>query len=274
MRAKFVNKFAALLESGTENGDTNKLNTANAFINQSFSAAAYSTLPLVGQTPRRPWVSEESIQLIVQRGDARKSGDYEREKYLNKAIKFSVKRDRAQWLKELAATGSWDASRRLCKVKRPAQGRLRALDGNLVSSEERADTTASYLEKVQWAVRPAKLKPDRADIGPELPVSVSDISDAEVERAVSKLRDSKAYGEDGLPFEYWKAVFEEKSESRKWPVDFCRQCWSKCCLPDDWHLVRVSTIYKKGDPADCQNYRPLSLLNISYKVFASILLNR
>ena len=33
-------------------------------------------------------------------------------------------------------------------------------------------------------------------------------------------------------------------------------------------------IYKKGDPASCEHYRPISVLAIGYKIFASILKQR
>ena len=42
----------------------------------------------------------------------------------------------------------------------------------------------------------------------------------------------------------------------------------------DWHLARISVIIKKGSPGLCSNYRPISLLNIGYKKFAFILLQR
>ena len=36
----------------------------------------------------------------------------------------------------------------------------------------------------------------------------------------------------------------------------------------------MSAIFKKGDCALCENYRPISLFCISYKIFAAVLLNR
>ena len=39
-------------------------------------------------------------------------------------------------------------------------------------------------------------------------------------------------------------------------------------------MANVVTIFKKGDPALCENYRPISLLTIGYKIFALLLLHR
>ena len=33
-------------------------------------------------------------------------------------------------------------------------------------------------------------------------------------------------------------------------------------------------LFKKGDPAECENYRPISISSIGYKLFAAILLQR
>ena len=45
-------------------------------------------------------------------------------------------------------------------------------------------------------------------------------------------------------------------------------------VPESWHLQRVAMVFKKGNPAECGNYRPICLLNSAYKVFAMLLLRR
>ena len=39
-------------------------------------------------------------------------------------------------------------------------------------------------------------------------------------------------------------------------------------------IVHVACLFKKGDPACADNYRPISLLQIGYKLFNSMLLRR
>ena len=45
-------------------------------------------------------------------------------------------------------------------------------------------------------------------------------------------------------------------------------------MPSDWHGALVTAILKKGDPSKCENYKPISLLPVGYKLFATILLQR
>jgi len=53
-----------------------------------------------------------------------------------------------------------------------------------------------------------------------------------------------------------------------------KRCWLNRELPEQWHVSRVFTLFKKGDTALCVNYRPISLVCSGYKLFAYILLHR
>jgi hypothetical protein len=45
-------------------------------------------------------------------------------------------------------------------------------------------------------------------------------------------------------------------------------------LPEEWKKSIIVPLYKKGDKTDCSNYRGISLLPTTYKVFSNILLSR
>ena len=47
--------------------------------------------------------------------------------------------------------------------------------------------------------------------------------------------------------------------------------WRHKYVPDDFTRAQIASIYKKGDPHNPENCRPISLLNTSYKMVAYIL---
>ena len=189
-------------------------------------------------------------------------------------MKQSIAKDKSVWLDALLGSGDWHQIRKLRKGFKPNQGRLRDSNGELVENNARAETLAIHLERVQWAVRFVTAMPDTSPIGTSLETDENPIFESEVIEAATRLKNSKASGDDGLPPEFWKAVAKYGTDTCKWALLLCQRCWDEGSVPDDWHQALVVTIFKKGDPSQCDNYRPISLLPIGYKLFALILLER
>ena len=218
---------------------------------------------------RKPWIREATLQLIADRQRARLTADIALERHLHKAVKRAAKADRGAWLNDLVAEGSWRGIKALKFPRRVRHGRLRDEHGELVSSECRAETLATYLEKVQWCVRPSNVVQDAAPLGPELPVRLASFTEAEVKKAIRKMRSGRAGGPDGIPAEYLQTLTCNSTALRILTY-FMNCCWERREVPAEWHEAFVAAVYKKGPIDQCANYRPISLLNIGYKAFAAM----
>ncbi|XGW32297.1 hypothetical protein V3C99_017105, partial [Haemonchus contortus] len=49
---------------------------------------------------------------------------------------------------------------------------------------------------------------------------------------------------------------------------------SECKVPTSWKTSKTVLLYKKGDPDNIGNYRPICLLSVIYKLFTRVILNR
>ncbi len=89
-----------------------------------------------------------------------------------------------------------------------------------------------------------------------------------VHRELSSLDISKGVGPD-----------EIHPQMVRWLADFLAEPLSKlfansqttAVVPTDWRLAIICPIYKKGDPEDVSDYRPVSLTSIICKTFERIL---
>ena len=148
------------------------------------------------------------------------------------------------------------------RLSKPGGNNTRTSNGK---AEERAETLAEYLENEQWRQRCIPEPPPQTALGQELPVNLGPVVKKEVQKAVEKMKSNKACGDDGVPPEFWRAVMTEDGVGADWLVDFCQQCWSQAKVPDAWHIAHVACIFKKGDPAECKNYRPISLVECAQR---------
>ena len=87
------------------------------------------------------------------------------------------------------------------------------------------------------------------------------------------MQSGKAAGPDGVPAEYLKALLCNQA-ALDLVTSSLNQCWQRQEVLSEWHLASVIAIHKKGRIDLCENYRPISLLNLWYKVFAALVHTR
>ena len=93
---------------------------------------------------------------------------------------------------------------------------------------------------------------------------VPEPSALEVELAIEKLKSHKSQGIDQIPAKLIKAGGSTiRCAIHKLIIAF----WNKEELPGEWKESIILPIHKKGDKTDCNNYRGISLLPTTYKMF-------
>ncbi len=93
----------------------------------------------------------------------------------------------------------------------------------------------------------------------------------EVRSAIQRLKNNKSAGSDGIPAELLKAAGTNFIDAFH---QLLVKIWNAETMPNEWNQSIICPIHKKGDKKECKNYRGISLLNIAYKILASILCER
>ena len=93
----------------------------------------------------------------------------------------------------------------------------------------------------------------------------------EIRMAIRQLNSGKAPGPDGIPCEALKADIET-TVYMLYPL--FEKIWEVEEVPLDWKEGYLIKLSKKGDLSNCTNYRGITLLDVSGKVFNWVLLNR
>ena len=98
------------------------------------------------------------------------------------------------------------------------------------------------------------------------------ITESEVEFAINKLNDNKSPGYDGITAEFYKTF---SSSLKSILANVYNNIYLNQELSDSMKIGIITLIYKnKGLNTDLKNWRPISLLNIDYKILTKILTNR
>ena len=85
---------------------------------------------------------------------------------------------------------------------------------------------------------------------------------------IRNMKNGKAPGIDNITVELIK---NGGTELLQRIFDLLIQVWEQERMPDEWEVGIIYPIYKKGDRAECSNYRGITLLSITYKIFTCLI---
>ncbi|KAJ2946424.1 hypothetical protein O0L34_g12464 [Tuta absoluta] len=106
---------------------------------------------------------------------------------------------------------------------------------------------------------------------PKTSNEVEEFTMKEIETAIKRLNNNKSPGPDLITNESLKVGLDIL-------VGLLRDIFNKVLkeqrVPSQWTESEITLLYKKGDPSDVSNYRPISLMSSLYKLFSQCILAR
>ena len=192
---------------------------------------------------------------------------------------------------------TWSNRHKKNKPRDTIKGLRRPHTNNLTrNSKEMAEITARYHEDIQNDGHNPLIPPDEnslEDILRHIKRKTSEgskiylaeqITEQEVRNAIRKTTSEKAPGPDGIPIDLWKALDDRYLATKDNPpgTSNCNIVWTLTrvyqdiekhgvAANSDFHEGCMCPIYKKKDPDNVANYRPITLLNTDYKVYTKAL---
>ena len=97
------------------------------------------------------------------------------------------------------------------------------------------------------------------------------ITKLECQKAIKLMKNNKSPGSDGLTIEFYKTFWSDISDIL---IDSFNESFDLGHLSYSQNISILSLIFKKGDPDNIKNYRPISLTNVDYRILAFVLAQR
>ena len=275
-QTKLSNNFQSADEGTGENG------FYSAFKN-SLHAAASAVCPLK-RWKTRPWISDETLDLVTERHKAKSEGNRSRVNYLSRKIKKRLKSDEESfWMTKAAEIETADPISKsgkifaflndICGSRKALSSAIRDSNGVFVSGEdEKRDRWAEHFEDLYNRPQPPALD-QSLDLPPPEPAEIRiDPPDMdEVRQAIRALKPGKSPGPDSVTPEMLKFGGEACATKVH---ELIGHIWRTETFPSDLKNGTIVPVHKKNDEANCANYRGISLLSIVGKVLMIIIRRR
>uniref|UniRef100_A0A670KCX7 Reverse transcriptase domain-containing protein n=1 Tax=Podarcis muralis TaxID=64176 RepID=A0A670KCX7_PODMU len=200
---------------------------------------------------------------------------------INKEVEWNIKRLRQKNFEFANKSGKWLA----WQVRRRKE--QNTINKILINGEETTDSkeirkgfTDFYEQLYRYKERNSKKKIERylkektvKKMSPEQKKQLNaPIDRLEIEEAIKELKRGKAPGPDGFTSSYYK---EFKDTLMTPLIEVMNNILKERDMPGSWKEAFITIIPKQdADLTQVKNYRPISLLNTDYKIFAGILAKR
>lgn len=142
-------------------------------------------------------------------------------------------------------------------------------EGTLLTNDK--DICERWYEYYQYLLNEEFPRHQEAELPPtEGPIS--EITPAEVRKAISKMKNHKATGPDHVPAELWKLL---ETDGEIWLSCLFNRILDDGEMPDAWRKSTLVPFYKnKGDVRDCGNFRGIKLTSHTLKIWERVLSER
>ena len=197
-------------------------------------------------------------------------GHSEEAKDIEKQLRKQIRKERRLFLQhqleEMDEQGyRWHGLKRLRKTYSPSFTKFRDMHGK----KDFPEKAAEYFAKVQWKCPDTMPSPHRPSLTTQGQATKNTAWEAaELDTVIEKLPGKKAPGPDNIPSLYVKWLDQA---NRSTLLNLYNSILLDGKYYESLSHATIAPIYKKGDPAKLENYRPIVLLQTFYKILASLI---
>ena len=218
---------------------------------------------------KRNFVSQQSIDIA----DAKRAEcDNNKRKELTKKLRRSLRKDEnsywsliAEDMETACRTGNskslFSTLKRVLGKKSEVADTILDKNGDAIQDKQRRlPRWTEYFSELLNRPPPRSIDTDlvraaNAHIATQS-ISLESPTEAEVCKAIRKLKQGKAPGPDQIPAEFYKASVHEIAPEL---TRIFAKCWGKRTVPKKLQESELRAVYKKGSKNDCRNYRGIMI---------------
>ena len=245
--------------------------------------AAKVSFPMPKKKPRKPWISQKTLEKIEERNQMQaRDAPEQQQRDINKLIKKEAKKDKKDWLlsqlKDTAkaenAKEKWKWVKRIKKPYAVHTTKLKDKEGKTAGVLSSQEVFADYLENKHWAKPQQEFSTRREERFPQAEVEEGPFTAEEVRQTIKQLKNGRCAGDDEITAELYKYLSTEDWAMEEL-AEFFTQVFHSRVAPEQWDVAVVVEIFKgKGAHSDPEMYRPISLLSTAYKIYARMIQKR